>query len=42
MFGKTIEAIRERVDIKLANSWAQASLQIRKPTCDKLKIFNEN
>lgn len=42
MFGKTMEAIRERVEIKLADTWAKAAYQIRKPTYDKLKIFNEN
>ena len=42
VFGKMMESIRERVDIKLANSWAQAAKQIKKPNYDKLKIFNEN
>jgi hypothetical protein len=42
MFGKTMEAIREHVDIKLANNWQQAAFQIKRPTYHKLKIFNEN
>ena len=42
MFGKTMEAIRERVDIKLANNWNQAAFQIKKPTYNTLKIFDEN
>jgi len=42
MFGKTMEAIRKRVDIKLANNWQQAAFQIKKPTYDKLKIFDKN
>jgi len=32
----------ERVDIKLANNWQQAAFQTKKPTYDKLKIFDEN
>jgi hypothetical protein len=36
MFGKTVKAVRERVDIKLVNIWPQAAFQIKKPTYWKL------
>lgn len=42
MFGKTMEAIRERIDIKLANNWKQAAYYIKKPTYNKLRIFDEH
>jgi len=42
MFGKTMEAIRNRIDMKLADDWKRAKFYIRKPTFDYLKIFNEN
>ena len=41
-FGKTMEAIRNRVDIILCDNWTQAKYHIKKPTFDYLKIFNKN
>ena len=41
MFGKTMEAIRDRIDIHIANNWKQAAHYIKKPTFKKLTIFNE-
>ena len=42
MFGKTMEAIRKRIDVKLADSWDRSKFYIKKPTFDYLKIFNDN
>ena len=42
MFGKTMEAIRNRVDTKLCDNWMQAKYYIKKPTFDYLKIFNKD
>ena len=41
MFGKTMEAIRKRIDVKLVDSWNRAKFYIKKPTFDYLKIFND-
>jgi hypothetical protein len=42
VFGKLMENIRERVDIKLATNWEYARKYIKKPTFNHLKIFDEN
>jgi hypothetical protein len=42
MYGKTMEAIRERVVMHIANNWKQAAHYIKKPTFKKLTIFNDN
>jgi len=42
MFGKTMEAVRDRVNIQLANNWKQAAHYIKKPTYQKLRIFDDN
>ena len=41
MFGKTMEAIRKRIHVKLVDSWNRAKFYIKKPTFDYLKIFND-
>lgn len=42
VFGKLMENIRQRVDIKIATNWENARKYIKKPTFDHLKIFNED
>ena len=39
MCGKTMEAIRKRIDVKLADSWDRAKFYIKKPTLDYLKYL---
>jgi hypothetical protein len=42
VFGKLMENVRQRVDIKLATTWEYARKYIKKPTYSHLKVFNEN
>ena len=42
VFGKTMENVRNYVDINLSDSWKKAIYYIRKPTFSRIKIFNEN
>ena len=42
VFGKTIENIRNRVDVQLVTSEAKASKLTSKPNYDRLTIFDEN
>ena len=41
VFGKLMENIRERVDIKLATTWEYARKYIKKPTFSHIKVFDE-
>jgi hypothetical protein len=41
-FGKTMENVRNYVDINLSDSWKKAIYYIRKPTFSRIKVFNEN
>jgi hypothetical protein len=41
-FGKTMEAIRDRIEMHIANNWKQAAHFIKKPTFRKRSIFSEN
>ena len=41
-FGKTMENVRKRSDIRLCISEAQAAFQTNKPNCKSVKIFTEN
>lgn len=40
--GKTMENVRNYVDIKLSDSWKKAIYYIRKPNFSRVKIFKEN
>ena len=42
VFGKTMENIRNRVDVQLVTSEAKASKLTSKPNYDRLTIFDEN
>ena len=42
VFGKTMENIRNRVNVKLVNSKEKARKLIAKPNCRSCKIFSEN
>jgi len=42
MFGKTMEAVRNRLKIHLANNWNQAEFYIKNSTYHKLVRFDEN
>ncbi|VDI33807.1 Hypothetical predicted protein [Mytilus galloprovincialis] len=42
VFGKTMENIRKRVDVRLVNSEKQALKLVSKPNFDRRVVFNEN
>src|SRR6218665_1818709 len=42
VFGKTMEAIENRVDIKLVTEEKEATKLVAKPSYDRLTIFGEN
>uniref|UniRef100_A0A8D8URN2 C2H2-type domain-containing protein n=1 Tax=Cacopsylla melanoneura TaxID=428564 RepID=A0A8D8URN2_9HEMI len=42
MYGKLIESVRKRVNVKLQTSWNNIRKDIAKPTFEDLKIFKEN
>ena len=42
VFGKTIENVRNRQNIRLTTSWKQASKLINKPSFERVEIFSEN
>ena len=42
IFGKTLESIRNRVDIRLISSDKVAQKLPTKPNCDRCMIFDEN
>ena len=42
VFGKTMENVRNYVEISLSDSWKKAIYYIRKPTFSRIKIFNDN
>lgn len=41
-FGKTMENMRKRIDVKLVNTIKKAKKLTCKPSCDAFRIFNEN
>ena len=42
VFGKTVENIRNRVDVKLVNDRVKAEELAARPKCDRNNIFDEN
>src|SRR5271169_3401463 len=42
IYGKTMENVRLRIDLKLVKNFEQAKRYIRKPNFDYLKRFDEN
>ena len=42
VFGKTMENVRNRQNIRLATSWKQASKLINGPSFERAEVFSEN
>jgi len=42
VFGKTMENVRNRQNIRLATSWKQASKLINRPSFERAEVFSEN
>lgn len=42
VYGKTMESVKKRIDIRLVTSWEQAEKQIAKSNFKDYTIFNEN
>ena len=42
VFGKTMENVRNRQNIRLAPSWKQASKLINRPSLERVEVFSEN
>ena len=42
VFGKTMEIIRNRQNVRLASTWEQVEKLTNKPSFERVKIFAEN
>ena len=42
IFGKTMENVRNRQNVRLATSWKQASKLIKRPSFERVEVFSEN